>query len=1260
MNQRKGSPANSGHLRSKVATAALLMCAFAMLFAQTSGQAAAPAPPDALPYSKGFLVTGNYVAGFVDLTSQANPADANGYATGTIPINDTALAGGVNLVAAYLYFEAVHPDLTPLPAAADPAVGIKFRDTPINQSAMKVVTKSLTSGGATCWGAAGQGAFAVSTYRANVLGLMPKQLDHENKWTGKYIVNSSELSAAGYDPHKVTLREKTGDSAIQTAGATLFLVYRLLDPSEPLRKIVVYDGLYTAYGMGISSATAEADTMFQSLKGFYKSTGPAMRITHVVGTGGNNQTEKIQVKSKNSTVNIGPPPNSADPFPQTSPNSDRSWASPTYDVGKPPSSSFMPGSSDSTYGENVTTSVSASNTTPAACRAWTAVFASFNVLDFDGDGLPDGVEDGLATKDPDNTNLPNLKAMGAKSKNADDTPHRDLFVEYNAMWAAAGTTYGSVNAPYPNTAADCYDNDTKSCTDTAGHQHFLTPEDFKRIGDRYKLNKITAHFDVGKLGVFGDCTLHPGYHCLGVVPHTDWVDDYTSHAADEYLVGSGTPSTNVETLARGGEVIKEVGCDPADPQYPCDSNFPDYPGTVGWKIGYLALRNAPVGNQGQELNPDLTDPNNASFDWTAPSPQSEHRLRFDRERRPYFHYALSAHTRGTPSSPLPCLVAGQPANYPASGACVVGADPTKDGPNPQFHVPSGSRGLADLPGRNVLLSLGLWDEFVGRPFAREGANFHELGHNANLWHSGKPADFGNATTSTVIYPNCNPFVLSSMSYLYSIHGLFDPNGDVQLDYSGQELTGQTESLLSDGAYSSTPAYQRAWYAPAGSALALSEGVPAATRFCSGVGQPTQSMARVLSASDTYNQQTGTWSIDWNGNTEPDNATQDANFDGVPDQTFSGFDDWGHIRLNQISAGGLGGGTEDFILVAHPAADDLINFGGDDLINFGGDDLITFGGDDLITFGGDDNLINFGGDDLINFGGDDLISFGGDDLINLAGDVQPEPTYAGAKGLGRTEPYSVRACIVGTTGCFADTQPFNSDFHRVAVSWQPATVGHIDPTQGYEVQRRRADQANSGFEAVGTTTGTFVIDHAVLPKLKFIYRVRAHFDDPTAASAWAYLRGDGFEAQNDVPVARTDSYVVAKNATNSVTILKPGVLGKACTTATQCTTDTPGTLGDPSSDNPTDYVAQRAVFVTGSGPFIKGTNTPIGTLSWNSTNDGGFTLTYPSAFTGSITFQYKANDGDWSVDSTVPMNGKDGQGNQLFSGPVTVTVEIKKK
>ncbi len=310
----------SGHWSESPRTVAFLAGLLMLLFAQAGGRAnVGLAEP--LPFSKGFLVTGNYVVGGVDLTLQANPA-VNGYATGTIPING-APAGGANLVAAYLYFEAVHPN--PFTSdATNPIFGIKFRGQAISPGAIRVLTKPLSGNGATCWGSAGQGSFAISMVRANVLSLLPKQFDLQGKWTGKYIVNSAELPANAQ--HTVTLREKTGDSAIQTAGATLLLVYRVLDPPEPLRKIVVYRRpLHGVHANGVSSTTAEADVMSQHIRGIYKSAGTSARITHIVGTGGNNQTEKITVQASQQTI---PPPNSSDPFPQTSPSSDRSWANP--------------------------------------------------------------------------------------------------------------------------------------------------------------------------------------------------------------------------------------------------------------------------------------------------------------------------------------------------------------------------------------------------------------------------------------------------------------------------------------------------------------------------------------------------------------------------------------------------------------------------------------------------------------------------------------------------------------------------------------------------------------------------------------------------------------------------------------------------------------------------------------------------------------------------------------------------------------------
>ena len=62
----------SAHWSERPRTVAFLAGLLVLLFAQAGGRAAVGV--DALPFSKGFLVTGNYVVGGVDLTPQANPA----------------------------------------------------------------------------------------------------------------------------------------------------------------------------------------------------------------------------------------------------------------------------------------------------------------------------------------------------------------------------------------------------------------------------------------------------------------------------------------------------------------------------------------------------------------------------------------------------------------------------------------------------------------------------------------------------------------------------------------------------------------------------------------------------------------------------------------------------------------------------------------------------------------------------------------------------------------------------------------------------------------------------------------------------------------------------------------------------------------------------------------------------------------------------------------------------------------------------------
>ena len=317
---------------------------------------------DPLPYSRGYLLTGNYVVSGVDLTEQQNPPDSNGMSTGTINITKCSptvttncVPADADIVAAYMYWEAIIPTATPSLAA-----GVTFRGEEIllnDVMGVKASSQELTGTTASCWSSGSP--LSMVQFRADVLRFLPIRLDKDNNPTGKRLVTNEDLLQHNLPLHQVTLPTRTGNQIPESGGASLLLVYR--DPAEVLRKIVIFDGIHIQASVD--------DTMTQRLRGFYKSAGtPSAKVTQIIASGQPNNNERVYFDA-GATASTNTPISPVDPI-STGSSSQRGWANLTYDV----SSHMSPTSTLTNFGETVTTSV---RHTPAAsgydCLTWGAV-----------------------------------------------------------------------------------------------------------------------------------------------------------------------------------------------------------------------------------------------------------------------------------------------------------------------------------------------------------------------------------------------------------------------------------------------------------------------------------------------------------------------------------------------------------------------------------------------------------------------------------------------------------------------------------------------------------------------------------------------------------------------------------------------------------------------------------------------------------------------------------------------------------------------
>ena len=256
-------------------------------------------------------MTGDYVVGSVDLHENTNPVDiSTGLSTGTI--NISGVPADADIIAAYLYWETITLAANPGQAVA------KFRGHDIPTDAvfeLKNATADLVNNTASCWSSGTP--LAMHQLRADVLRFLPIRVDKDNKSTGKRLVNDADLTTQGEAAHTVSLPTRNGNQIPESAGASLVIVYRNPDPTEKLRKVLIYDGIQ------VQDSLQEATTL--TLRGFYKSAsfGKSAKLTHLIASGQPNNNERVYF---NSTLKSPPNPITIGSA------SERIWSALTYDV----------------------------------------------------------------------------------------------------------------------------------------------------------------------------------------------------------------------------------------------------------------------------------------------------------------------------------------------------------------------------------------------------------------------------------------------------------------------------------------------------------------------------------------------------------------------------------------------------------------------------------------------------------------------------------------------------------------------------------------------------------------------------------------------------------------------------------------------------------------------------------------------------------------------------------------------------------------
>lgn len=657
----------------------------------------ASAQTNPLQFVNNYFVTGDYVVSGVGLRGLG---DASGFAAGTINMPDknsvpaTGVPAGADIVAAFLYWQTVESSQTTFAGQQGFFRGYSITGSLLGNPNAPV---SWSSGG--CAGSS-NGSKTMRTYRADVRPYL--QIDAN----GNVQPNTS---------YQVRLADSgsNGGGTPLTLGATLVIIYRVLDKNVPLNAITVYDGAYAPSNAGQS--------MVQNMQGFYEPTqAPGVisaKLTHIVGNGQSNKYE--QVLFDGNALNLA---NTA-AFPGAY---NGSWDNPTWAV-----SPYM-GAGDTSE----TTSVVPSGSN-GGCVSWGAVILSTTVQNSDNDGLLDvwktnsgycsaAVNAGVCNPgDPSWVALPGAR-LGQK----------DLFIQMDYMCSIINPD-GSCNA--------------------AGSSYLPSLQALSLMSSAFAAHGVNLHYDV-----------------RNVVPVQTCIDNPTA-TPPQYCSFPGQPG--VVGWKGGFEFLKnqplnypdETSCE-QQLNGPCVRRF--QPGRkdsyhyalfgIGVARPNWTFQNATLVSIG------VSSGGVATFTTSAP-----HGLVTG--DRVTVSDAISNPNLSGVHFVTP--VSDTTFTFPVANATGVAytysqaTDPHLSVTS--SHVGSAS-GVSDIGGPDSLITLGLWGPDGQTTQVQAGTFMHELGHTLALTHGGYFFNTPGSYVATV-EPNCKPNYQSVMNYLFQVD-LLGPNG----------------------------------------------------------------------------------------------------------------------------------------------------------------------------------------------------------------------------------------------------------------------------------------------------------------------------------------------------------------------------------------------------------------------------------------------------------------------------------------------------